>query len=333
MRTQETVKPIDVVGIGNAIVDVLVQVDDAFLTKHSLAKGNMQLIDEQQSQKLLSEIKNPIKASGGSAANTLAGLSQLGARAEFIGRVRNDNLGLSFTNDIKAVGASFNTPAAKSGPPTAHCLIFITPDAQRTMCTYLGASIFLEPKDLNLSIIKESKLLYLEGYLWDSPAAKEAFIKAADTCKKNNGKIALSLSDSFCVERHRESFINLVEEYVDFVFANEDEMVSLYKAKGLKSAMRSLKGKCETAIITKGAEGSVIINGDLEINIKPYILGELKDTTGAGDLYAAGFLYGLINKKDYKICGEIGSICAGQIITQLGPRSNVSLKELIDNHS
>ena len=332
MAIQSLEKSIDVVGIGNAIVDVLVQVDDSFLKKHSLAKGNMHLIDEKQSKNLYSEIKKPLESSGGSAANTLAGLAELGTRTEFIGRVRDDKLGRSFTNDIKATGASFNTPPAKSGASTAHCLVFITPDAQRTMCTYLGASISLEPEDLDLSIIEKSMYLYLEGYLWDSPAAKAAFIKAAETCKNNNGKIALSLSDSFCVERHRESFINLVDDYVDILFANEEEIICLYKTNNLSSAIKALKGRCETAVVTRGAKGSLIVREDSEINIQPYALGQLKDTTGAGDLYAAGFLYGLINRKDYKTCGEIGSICAGQIITQLGPRSDLPLKNLIQKY-
>ena len=323
---------LDVVGIGNAIVDVLVKVDDLFLQSQSLEKGSMCLLNEQQAQKLYSSIGPGFESSGGSAANTLAGLAQLGSKAGFIGRVRDDQLGEIFTHDIRSAGARFETKTAKSGPPTARCLIFITPDAQRTMCTYLGASVLLEPEDLNLSMVKKAKVLYLEGYLYDHPTAKRAFIAAAETCKKSGGKVALSLSDSFCVNRHRESFLELVKNHVDILFANESEIISLHEVSTFEMALKQTKGCCEITALTLGEEGSIVLSGEDEWKIEPYKFGPLIDTTGAGDLYAGGFLHGYTNGQNLQECGQIGSICAGKIVTQIGPRSQVSLKKLLIDH-
>jgi fructokinase len=217
-------KTLDVVGIGNAIVDVLVQSDDAFLAKHGLTKGTMALVDEQQAERLYGALGAGLETSGGSAANTLAGIAQLGGRAAFIGRVRDDQLGAIFSHDIRAVGARFDTPAATSGPSTARCLILVTPDAQRTMCTYLGASVGLDPDDLDLDLVGQAKVLYLEGYLWDSDEAKRAFLAAAEVMRQSGGQVALSLSDAFCVDRHRQSFQELVDGHVDVLFANETEI-------------------------------------------------------------------------------------------------------------
>ncbi len=321
--------PFDVVGIGNAIVDVLVHTKESFLNEQSLEKGSMTLIDEQQAEILYSSIGPGLESSGGSAANTLASLAQLGGQAGFIGRVRKDQLGEIFTHDITAAGATFETPAAFTGPSTARCLIFVTPDAQRTMCTYLGASVLLEPEDLDLTMVRETKVLYLEGYLWDNPAAKRAFIAAAEECKQSGGKVSLSLSDSFCVDRHRESFIELIEKHVDILFANESEIISLYQSSNIENALEKVKGRCEIAAITCGENGSKILTAESSLSINSYKFGEVIDTTGAGDLYAGGFLYGFTHDKDLNTCGQIGSICAGQIVTQLGPRSQVSLKELL----
>tara|TARA_Y100001968_G_scaffold317195_1_gene345923 strand:+ start:176 stop:1192 length:1017 start_codon:yes stop_codon:yes gene_type:complete len=321
---------LDVVGIGNAIVDVLTKTDDSFLEKLSFKKGSMTLIDENEAEQLYKISSNPIQRSGGSVANTLACISQLGGKAAFIGRVKNDKLGEIFTDEISKSGTIFQTPPSSNGPSTARCLIFVTPDAQRTMCTYLGASVLLEPKGLDLSIVKEAKILYLEGYLWDHPAAKDAFIKAAEIAKTAGRKVALSLSDSFCVNRHRESFINLFKDYIDILFANEEEIKSLYKTSTLNLAIDQLKNECnKLSAITRGANGSIIISEREEINIKPFILGETIDTTGAGDLYAGGFLKGLSNGLDPIKSARMGSICAGQIVTQLGSRSNINLINLI----
>ncbi|WP_413743636.1 adenosine kinase [Synechococcus sp. MIT S9451] len=325
-------RSLDVVGIGNAIVDVLVQTDDAFLTTHDLNKGAMALVDEEQAQRLYSASGAGMETSGGSAANTLAGLAQLGSKAGFIGRVRDDQLGTIFSHDIRAVGTRFETPAATEGPSTARCLILVTPDAQRTMCTYLGASVQLEPEDLDLSMVREAKVLYLEGYLWDSPAAKRAFIAAAETCRKGGGQVALSLSDGFCVDRHRDSFLELVNGHVDVLFANEDEITSLYGTDDFEAALAQVKGCCQVAALTRSEQGSVVLSGDQRWDIPAYSLGTLVDTTGAGDLYAGGFLHGYTQDLPLETCGNIGSICAGQVVTQLGPRSQVSLSELVQKH-
>jgi len=232
--TNNTSNPsLDIVGIGNAIVDVLTTTDDSFLEKLLFNKGSMTLIDENKARELYEMTSSRIQRSGGSVANSLACVAQLGGKAAFIGRVRDDKLGEIFTEEISTTGTIFKTPATSVGPSTARCLIFVTPDAQRTMCTFLGASVLLEPKDLDLSAVKKAKILYLEGYLWDNPAAKNAFIKAAEIAKSAGRKVALSLSDSFCVSRHRESFIELVEDYIDILFANEDEITSLYKTSRL----------------------------------------------------------------------------------------------------
>ncbi|HJN36446.1 MAG: adenosine kinase [Prochlorococcus sp.] len=324
--------PLDVVGIGNAIVDVLVQTDDAFLQAHDLSKGNMTLVDESQAQQLYNASGPGLETSGGSAANTLAGIAQLGGKAGFIGRVKNDQLGTIFSHDIRSVGARFETPAVSDGPSTARCLILVTPDAQRTMCTYLGASVQLEPEDLDLSMVRETKVLYLEGYLWDSPAAKRAFIAAAQACRDAGGQVALSLSDGFCVDRHRDSFIDLVEQHIDVLFANESEIIALYQSESFEAAVERVKGACQVAALTRSEKGSLVLSGDQRWDIEACKLAPLVDTTGAGDLYAGGFLYGYTQGETLKRCGELGSLCAGQVVTQLGPRSQISLQDLVREH-
>jgi fructokinase len=325
-------KSLDVVGIGNAIVDVLVQTDDSFLADHGLTKGTMALVDEEQAERLYANLGPGLETSGGSAANTLAGIAQLGGRAGFIGRVRNDQLGAIFAHDIRSVGARFETPAAEAGPSTARCLILVTPDAQRTMCTYLGASVGLDPADLDLALVGEAKLLYLEGYLWDSEEAKRAFIAAAEVMRSRGGQVALSLSDAFCVDRHRQSFQDLVNGHVDVLFANETEICSLYEADSFEAAADQVRGRCQVAALTRSEHGSVVLSGADTLEIPPYRLGDLVDTTGAGDLYAAGFLYGYTRGDDLERCGRLGSLCAGQVVTQLGPRPQVSLPTLVASH-
>ncbi|WP_320674309.1 adenosine kinase [Prochlorococcus sp. MIT 1341] len=326
-------RPLDVVGIGNAIVDVLVQTTDNFLETHNLIKGSMTLVDEVEAQKLYQESGPGIETSGGSAANTIAGIAILGGKSSFIGRVRDDQLGKIFLHDIRSVGANFETPFSRKGPGTARCLILVTPDAQRTMCTHLGVSVQLEPEDLDLSIIKDSKVVYLEGYLWDNDAAKRAFIAAAKTSQESGGHVALSLSDSFCVHRHRESFLELVNNHIDILFANEDEITSLFKSSNIESAIKELKKCCNIAIVTRGEAGSIVLEGENLYEISAFKIGKLIDTTGAGDLYAGGFLYAYTQGKPLQECGEIGSICAGRIVTQLGSRSQTSLKELLRRYN
>jgi len=320
------------VGIGNAIVDVLVQTEDAFLEDHGLTKGTMALVDQSQAERLYASLGPGLETSGGSAANTLAGLAQLGGRAGFIGRVRDDQLGAIFAHDIRSVGAHFETAAATSGPSTARCLILVTADAQRTMCTYLGASVNLHPDDLDLDLVRQAKVLYLEGYLWDSDEAKQAFVAAAGVMRESGGEVALSLSDAFCVDRHRESFQELVDGHVDILFANEMEITSLYTANTFEEAVDQLRGRCRVAALTRSAEGSLVLSGEKSLPIAPFQLGDLVDTTGAGDLYAAGFLYGYTRGDSLERCGRLGSLCAGQVVTQLGPRPLGSLPELVARH-
>lgn len=325
-------KSYDVVGIGNAIVDVLVQANDDLIDNFELTKGTMALVDEAQAERLYASVGPGLETSGGSAANTLAGVAQLGGRAGFIGRVRNDQLGGIFTHDIRSVGARFDTPAATEGPSTARCLILVTPDAQRTMCTYLGASVGLDPADLDLDMVAQAKVLYLEGYLWDSDEAKAAFITAAEVARAHGGEVALSLSDAFCVERHRESFQELVDGHVDILFANEMEITALYKANSFEEAADQVRGRCKLAALTRSEQGSVVLNGAGTHSVAPFQLGPLLDTTGAGDLYAAGFLHAYTQGQPVDECGRLGSLCAGQVVTQLGPRPQGSLKQLVAQH-
>jgi len=278
---------------------------------------------------LLENCKVIKQISGGSSANTVVCLAELGNYVQFIGRVKNDQFGNFFSEDIKKSKTIFNTQPTIEGASTAHSIILITPDAQRTMCTYLGASIEFEPKDIDFSVLKESKYLYLEGYLWDSELAKKAFTKAAQIANQSKTKIILSLSDSFCVDRHRESFLELIDEYVDIVFCNESEVLSLFKKDKLTNCKADLSSLCELVVVTLGSNGSLIINKNDITEIKSMNKGKVIDTTGAGDIYAGGFIHGLINNYSLKKCGEIGSICAGHIITQLGSRSDIDLKELI----
>ena len=319
-------------GIGNAIVDVLVQTEDQFLEQHGLQKGGMALIDETQAESLYQASGPGQETSGGSVANTMVGIAQLGGRAGFIGRVRDDQLGTIFSHDIRAVGAQFDTPAVTSGATTARCLIYVTPDAERTMCTFLGASTQLEPDDLDLSMVRQTKVLYLEGYLWDSPAAKRAFIAGAEACRAAGGQVALSLSDGFCVARHRESFLELVDGHVDVLFANEAEIKSLYQTDDFETALERVRGCCSVTAITRASEGSVVLSGDQRFDIGIFSLGTLVDTTGAGDLYAGGFLHAYTQGESLERCGQLGALCAGQIVTQLGARSQVCLKELMAQH-
>ena len=328
-RNFDPTKNIDLVGLGNAIVDIIINVDDDFLELNCLKKGSMNLINPDKSQKLLKKCKVIKQVSGGSSANTVVCLSELGNKVQFIGRIKNDEFGRFFSSDIKKSNTLFKSTPSDKGASTAHSLILVTPDAQRTMCTYLGASIEFEPKDIDFSSIEKSKYLYLEGYLWDSELAKNAFLEAARIAKLSNTKIILSLSDSFCVDRHRDSFLELIHNYVDIVFCNETEVLSLLKKDKLEECTESISSLCELVIVTLGSKGSLIINkSDVEI-IKAKRKERILDTTGAGDIYAGGFIHGLIKNYSLKKCGEIGSICAGQIITQLGSRSNEDLLKLI----
>ncbi len=319
----------DVLGIGNAIVDVISHSDDAFLKDNGLAKGAMTLIDAEAAEGLYKRMGSAVESSGGSAANTIAGLAALGGRGAFIGKVRNDQLGGIFAHDIRTLGVAFDTAPATAGAPTARCLIFVTPDAQRTMQTFLGASATLTPADINADMVRSSAITYLEGYLWDPPPAKEAFEKAATIAHEAGNMVALSLSDAFCVDRHRADFLRLVEGFVDILFANESEILSLYQVDDFDAALQRVRGHCQVAALTRSEKGSVVIAGDEVHVIDAVKVPKVIDTTGAGDLYAAGFLFGLTQGRSLHDCGRIGSICAGEIISHYGARPEASLSELV----
>lgn len=319
----------DVLGIGNAIVDVIAHADDVFLSQNGLAKGAMTLIDADAAEGLYRRMGSAVESSGGSAANTIAGLAALGGRGAFIGKVRNDQLGGIFAHDIRALGVDFATAAATHGAPTARCLIFVTPDAQRTMQTFLGASATLGPADINAAQVRAAAITYLEGYLWDPPPAKEAFEKAATIAHEAGNMVALSLSDAFCVDRHRADFLRLVEGYVDILFANEAEIKSLYQVDDFDSALQRVRGHCQIAALTRSEKGSVVISGDEVHVIDAVKVPKVVDTTGAGDLYAAGFLFGLTQGRPLHDCGRIGAICAGEIISHFGARPESPLSDLV----
>jgi sugar/nucleoside kinase (ribokinase family) len=323
--------PLDVVGIGNAIVDVLAQADDEFLATHNLPKGGMTLIDESQAAALYKKMGPGIECSGGSAANTVAGIAALGGRAAFVGKVRDDPLGQVFVHDLRAIGVEFDTRPAEKGVSTARCLVLVTPDAQRTMSTFLGASVALGPDDVDEGQVSRAQVTYLEGYLWDPARAKDAFRKAMKVAHEAGRKVALTLSDAFCVDRYRREFIDLAQHQVDILFANEVEITSLYQTADFDAALQQVRGHCEVAVLTRGDKGSVIVSGDEVHIIAPEPLPNLVDTTGAGDLYAAGFLSGLTQGRTLHECGRMGSIAAAEVISHFGARPEADLKALISD--
>ena len=319
----------DVLGIGNAIVDVLTQADDAFLVAERLPKGGMTLIDGARAEALYDEMGPATEVSGGSAANTLAGLASLGGRGAFIGKVRNDQLGGIFRHDIRAAGVAFETPPATDGPPTARCLIIVTPDAQRTMGTFLGACVELGPEDIDEDLVGSAQVTYLEGYLWDPPRAKQAFVKAAEAAHGAGREVALSLSDPFCVDRHRADFRDLVDGHVDILFANESEICALYEVEGFDQALQEVRGRCKLAVLTRSEKGSVILSdGEVHV-VDAEPVAHVVDTTGAGDLYAAGFLHGYTQGRGLYDCGRMGAIAAAEVISHYGARPEAALDVLL----
>jgi sugar/nucleoside kinase (ribokinase family) len=318
----------DVVGVGNAIVDVIAIVDEAFIAEHDLAKGSMSLIDADRATQLYAAMPSGIEASGGSAANTMAGVASFGGRAAYIGKVRDDQLGEVFRHDIRATGVSYDVPYATDGPPTARCLIQVTPDAQRTLNTFLGVSSLLSPDDIDPALVASAKLVYCEGYLWDVEVAKHAIRKAMDIGHASGAKTALTLSDSFCVDRHREEWLELIDARVDIVFANEAEICSLYECDW-ETAADKITGQVEIACLTRHSEGSVIVTADQRITVAAEPCAQLVDTTGAGDLYASGFLHGYATGLDLAACGRLGSLAAAEIIGHVGARPAIPLSTLL----
>jgi sugar/nucleoside kinase (ribokinase family) len=318
----------DLVGIGNAIVDIIGRCDDAFLSKHGLDKGRMHLIDAKQADNLYAAMGPGTERSGGSAANTIAGFASFGGSGGFIGRVADDQFGKVFAHDIRAIGVAYDTPPGKSGAPTALCLIFVTPDGERTMNTFLGASTELGTSEVDAALISAAKVTYLEGYLFDKPEAKQAFRTAAELAAKAGRKTALTLSDAFCVDRHRDDFRKLVDDGVDILFANETEITALFEVNSFDEAVTAVRGACEIAVLTRSADGSMIVTANEIIEVRPEPVAQVVDVTGAGDLYAAGFLYGLTRELPLAACGRLGSIAAAEVISHIGARPEQPLGEL-----
>ena len=318
----------DVVGIGNAIVDIIARCNDEFLKIRELSKGRMELIDWAAAESLYDAMGPAIESSGGSAANTCAGVASLGGSAGFIGRVAEDQFGKVFSHDIRSIGVRFETPPANDGAPTARSLVLVTEDGERTMSTFLGASVELGEAEIEPDLIKGAKITYLEGYLFDPPKAQAAFHEAARMAAEAGRKVALSLSDPFCVERHRAAFRALIQGGVELLFANEEEITALYEVGSFEEAVAAVRAECRVAALTRGPKGSVVVTPDglVEIPVEP--VDEVVDTTGAGDLYAAGFLYGHARGLPFKTCGELGSLAAAEIISHLGARPETPLADL-----
>ena len=319
----------DVLGIGNAIVDVISRADDEFLGQHGLVKGSMMLIDENRAETLYAAMGPGIEVSGGSCGNTMAGVASFGGKGAYIGKVRDDQLGKVFEHDISAIGVSFQTPKAQSGPATARCLILVTPDAQRTMNTYLGACTGLGPEDIDAKLVGSAQVTYVEGYLWDAPAAKQAVLKAFDAAHANGRLVSITLSDSFCVHRYREEFRDLVRSKVDILFGNESEIKSLYEVETFEEAMEATRKEAKIAVLTRSEKGSLVLKGDETWAVPAAPVAKLVDTTGAGDLYAAGFLFGFTHGRPLAECARLGGLAAAEIISHVGARPEQALRSLI----
>jgi adenosine kinase len=319
----------DVLGIGNAIVDVIARTEDDFLVKHGMSKGAMALIDEARAEAIYASMGQATQASGGSGANTIAGVASFGGKAAFIGKVKDDAPGKAFTHDIRAIGVDYSTKPAADGPSTARCYVLVTPDGERTMNTYLGAAQNLTPADLDENQIKSARYTYLEGYLWDPPQAKAAFRKAAEIAHGAKRKVALTLSDAFCVGRYRDEFLNLMRTgAVDVIFANESELKSLYETADFDSGVKALRDDVKLAVVTRSEKGCVVVSRESTQAVSAAPIDKMVDATGAGDLFAAGFLVGLARDQDYRDAARLGAIAAAEVIQHIGARPEVSLKTL-----
>jgi sugar/nucleoside kinase (ribokinase family) len=319
----------DVIGIGNAIVDVLARIEDDFLIKHGMHKGAMALIDEARARAIYDAMGPAVEVSGGSAANTTVGVASLGARAGFVGRIKDDGLGQVFAHDIRAAGVAFTTPPAVVGPSTGRCYVLVTPDGERTMNTYLGAAQDLNPDDIDADAIASAGITYLEGYLWDPPPAKEAFLKAAKIAHAADRSVALSLSDLFCVDRHRDEFLDLLRTgAVDLIFANEHELRSLYATANLDTALAGVRKDAPLAVVTRSEKGCLVVTREETLAVPAASVERVVDATGAGDLFAAGFLVGLAREADYRTAARLGALAAAEAISHLGARPQAPLKDL-----
>jgi sugar/nucleoside kinase (ribokinase family) len=316
----------DVLTIGNAIVDIIARCDDAFLVHNGIIKSAMNLIDADRAELLYSRMGPALEASGGSAGNTAAGIASLGGKAAYFGKVANDQLGEIFTHDIRAQGVHFATQPLDTVPPTARSMIFVTEDGERSMNTYLGACVELGPDDVEPDVVANAKVTYFEGYLWDPPLAKDAIRDCAKIAHANGREVAMTLSDSFCVHRYRAEFLELMRSgTVDVVFANRAEALALYETDDFEQALSMIAKDCKLAAVTMSEEGSIILRSEERVEVKATKVNRVVDTTGAGDLYAAGFLFGYTTGRSLSECGQLGSLAAGIVIEQVGPRPMVSL--------
>ncbi len=319
----------DVVGVGNALVDVLAHAGEQFLVDHGLVKGSMTLVETERALALYQALGGAIEMSGGSAANTVCGVASLGGRAAYIGKVGDDDLGRVFGHDLRAVGVIFRPGAADAELPTGRCIIVVTPDAERTMHTYLGISSLLHPGDVDEAVIAAGRVLYMEGYLYDRPEAKQAFRRAAQIAHEHGREVSLTLSDSFCVDRHRADFRSLVADEVDILFGNTDEICSLYEVGSLAEAIGAVQSECALTVVTTGAAGCMVVTAD-EVRAEPAVaVAQVLDTTGAGDLFAAGFLFGHTHGRGLEECAHLGAIAAAEVISHVGPRPLVELRTLV----
>lgn len=328
-----TDKPFDVVGLGSAIVDIIARCDDDFITAQGLDKGSMRLIDDAEATRLYGLMGPAVESSGGTVPNTCVGLTSFGGKAAFMGRVAKDQFGEVFAHDLRAAGVTFNSQPAEDGEPTGRCLVLVTPDGERTMNTYLGTNTELSAAELDAQLIGQSKLLYLEGYAFDGPNAKNAFYEAAGIARDQGTTVSLTLSDPFCVERHRDSFLDIIKRSVDLLFANHHELLALYQTEDLEEACTRLKQDCSLAAVTQSSKGSLILTKDETIEVAVESVNAVVDTTGAGDLYAAGFLFGYARGYPLNVCGKLGSIAAAEVISHIGPRPQTSLAELAKQYS
>jgi adenosine kinase len=324
----------DVLGIGNAIFDVLVRTDEKFLADHGMTKGGMALIDEARAASIYRDMGPATEMSGGSAANTIVGIASLGARAAYVGKVKDDQIGKLYTHDIRAAGVAFETRPASDGPATGCSYILVTPDGERTMNTYLGAAQDLTPGDIDAAQIEASRIVYLEGYLWDPKSAKEAFVKAATIAHGAGRQVALTLSDSFCVDRYRDEFLELMRKgTVDLIFANESELHSLYQTSDFDGALKQLAADTKLGVVTRSEKGCVVVSKDGVVAVPAFPIKQLVDTTGAGDLFAAGFLFGLVRDAGFHKAGRLGGLAAAEVIQHIGARPAVSLRELAQQNA
>jgi sugar/nucleoside kinase (ribokinase family) len=323
----------DVIGIGSAIVDILARTDDDFIAANDMVKGTMALISSEESSVLYERMGKAIEMSGGSAANTMAGIASLGGAPAFIGKVGDDKLGEIFRHDIKTVGVDYHGGEDRPAQlPTATCLILVTPDGQRTMNTHLGACTELNPADIDVAYIADARITYIEGYQWDTPGAKQAIRKACQAAKDAKRQVALSLSDPFVVDRHRDELLALIKEDVDILFGNEDEIFQLYEANDLETAIARLTTANVLACMTRSENGAVVLDGGTAVAVPAMAVEDVVDTTGAGDLFAAGFLYGHTHGRDLEGCAKLGAMAAAQIVAQMGARAETPLRDVLQKH-